>query len=68
MQTSAYFVAQAFFCDNSNQSDVDDYAHCQYDRGPGDAVRGMAESFDQQFQDDTQNGNLDEKIEGTGQH
>ena len=64
MQTSAYFVAQAFFGDNGNQRDVDDNAYRQYNGRPGDAVRDMAEPFDQKFQCDAKNRNLYEKVEG----
>ena len=50
MQTSAYFVAQAFFGDNGNQSDVDNDTDRQYHGGPCNAVWDVAESLNQQFQ------------------
>ena len=68
MQTSAYFVAQAFFGDNGYQGNVDDNAYRQYDSGPGNAVRIMTEAPDQQLQRDTQNGNFYEKIERACQY
>ena len=50
MQTSAHFVAQAFFGDNGNQSDVDNDTDRQYHGGPCNAVWDVAESLNQQFQ------------------
>ena len=50
MQASAHLVAQALFCQYGNQRKIDDNAHGQDYRRPGDAVRKAKKMFDQQFQ------------------
>lgn len=50
MQTSAHFIAQAFFCQNGDQGKIDDHADGQDYGRPGDTVRIVQYMPDQQFQ------------------
>ncbi len=65
MQTSAYFVAQAFFGQYGHQCKVNDHAYRKDDCGPGDTVGTFEKVFDQQFEGDTEGGNLHENAQGT---
>ena len=68
MQTSAHFIAQAFFCEDRDQRDVDDHTHGQDDRRPDDADRLPGEMSDAQLQRHAEGGDLNKKAQGIGEH
>jgi hypothetical protein len=63
MQTSAYFVAQAFFRKDGDQRNVDDDTHCQYYGRPRNGVGLAHKSADEQFQSHAEQGDFYKEIE-----
>ena len=67
MQTSAHFVAQAFFDKYRQQGKVNDRADSQYHGRPGDMHWLKKHMTDEKFQRHTEQGDLDEQAKSPGQ-